>query len=197
MAYTVWGTTFLNFDVWQAASAIVLVLVLAAILRWTPLGRQIKATRVNPELATHHRHQRQHRSTSSCFFIGTIFAGVAAIWYGLKYTVDPGMGFTPVIYAFVVAFLAGTASSPIRVFITGIVVALIEQYSSIWLSARWTQTAVFVVLRRSTSSSWRSRPARFSTRLRRTAAGRRGREPWSSGSTTSIRSCSTPRWRCR
>ena len=56
------------------------------------------------------------------------------------------MGFKPVIFAFVVAFLAGTASSPIRVFATGIVVALIEQYSSIWLSVRWTQTAVFVVL---------------------------------------------------
>ena len=56
------------------------------------------------------------------------------------------MGFKPVIFAFVVAFLAGTASSPIRVFVTGIVVALIEQYSSIWLSVRWTQTAVFVVL---------------------------------------------------
>ena len=71
---------------------------------------------------------------------------MAAIWYGLKYTVDPAMGFNPVIYAFVVAFLAGTARSPIRVFVTGIIVALIEQYSSIWLSARWTQTAVFVVL---------------------------------------------------
>ena len=44
---------------------------------------------------------------------------MAAIWYGLKYTVDPAMGFTPVIYAFVVAFLAGTARSPIRVFVTG------------------------------------------------------------------------------
>ena len=33
-----------------------------------------------------------------------------------------------------------------RVFLAGIVVALIEQYSSIWLSVRWTQTAVFVVL---------------------------------------------------
>ena len=31
-------------------------------------------------------------------------------------------------------------------FITGILVALIEQYSSICLSVRWTQTAVFVVL---------------------------------------------------
>jgi branched-subunit amino acid ABC-type transport system permease component len=144
-AYTVWGTTFINFDVWQAVSAIVLVLALAAILRYTALGRQIKATRVNPDLA---RIIGINANTIYLivFFIGTVFAGVAAIWYGLKYTVDPGMGFTPVIYAFVVAFLAGTARSPVRVFLTGIVVALIEQYSSIWLSARWTQTAVFVVL---------------------------------------------------
>ena len=33
-----------------------------------------------------------------------------------------------------------------RVHTTDDVVALIEQYSSIWLSVRWTQTAVFVVL---------------------------------------------------
>jgi branched-subunit amino acid ABC-type transport system permease component len=145
VAYTVWGTTFLNFDVWQAASAVIIILALAAVLRWTALGRQIKATRVNPELA---RIIGINANTVYLivFGIGTAMAGVAAIWYGLKYTVDPGMGFTPVIYAFVVAFLAGTASSPIRVFITGIIVALIEQYSSIWLSARWTQTAVFVVL---------------------------------------------------
>ena len=37
------------------------------------------------------------------------------------------MGYAPVIYAFVVAFLAGTARSPIRVFLIGIVVGLIEQ----------------------------------------------------------------------
>jgi branched-chain amino acid transport system permease protein len=145
VAYTFWDTTFINFDVWQAASAIFLVVALWALLRWTPLGRQIKATRVNPELA---RIIGINANTIYLivFFIGSLFAGVAAIWYGLKYTVDPAMGFTPVIYAFVVAFLAGTARSPIRVFLTGIVVALIEQYSSIWLSARWTQTAVFVVL---------------------------------------------------
>jgi len=32
------------------------------------------------------------------------------------------------------------------VFFTGILVALIEQYASIWLSVRWTQTTVFVIL---------------------------------------------------
>ena len=58
----------------------------------------------------------------------------------------PGHGDAAVTYAFVVAFLGGTARSPIRVFLMGIVVALIEQYSSIWLSVQYTQTAVFVVL---------------------------------------------------
>ena len=56
------------------------------------------------------------------------------------------MGFTPVIFAFVVAFLAGTAASPIKVLFVGIGISLVEQCSSIWLEARWTQTAVFVIL---------------------------------------------------
>ena len=116
------------------------------LLRYTSLGRSIKATRVEPRARPDDRHRRERRSTCSCFFIGTLLRGVAAFWYGLQFTIDPAMGFKPVIFAFVVAFLAGTASSPIRVFLTGIAVALIEQYASIWLSVRWTQTAVFVVL---------------------------------------------------
>ncbi len=144
-AYHWWNTVFLNFDVWQGASGIVIVVLLALMLRYTSLGRRIKATRVNADLARTIGINAD-ATYVICFVLGTICAGVSAIWYGLKYTVDPGMGFTPVIYAFLVAFLAGTVRSPIRVFVTGIAVALIEQYSSIWLSARFTQTAVFVVL---------------------------------------------------
>ena len=143
--YHLWDTVFLNFDVWQAASGDRHRRRPRAMLRYTPLGRRIKATRVNPELAKTIGIDAD-RVYVICFVIGTVCAGVSAIWYGLKYTVDPGMGFNPVIYSFVVAFLAGTNRSPIRVFIVGILVALLEQYSSIWLSARFTQTAVFVVL---------------------------------------------------
>lgn len=143
--YHVWDTVFLNFDLWQAASGIVITLALALMLRYSALGRRIKATRVNRDLAQTIGIDAD-RTYVICFFLGTTCAGVSAIWYALKYTLDPGMGFSPVIYSFVVAFLAGTTSSPIRVFVTGVVVALIEQYSSIFLSVRWTQTAVFVVL---------------------------------------------------
>ena len=143
--WSIWKVNFLNFDVWQAGSALLLVLLLTALLRYTGLGRAIKATRVNPELAT---IIGINASTIYliCFFIGTLLAGVAALWYGLQFTTDPSMGARPVIFAFVVAFLAGTASAPLRVFLTGIVVGLIENLASIWLSVRWTQLAVFVLL---------------------------------------------------
>jgi branched-subunit amino acid ABC-type transport system permease component len=145
VGHELWDAIFINFDVWQAGSAIAITLLLAAMLRYTALGRRIKATRVNPDLARTIGIDAD-RTYVIVFFLGTICAGVAAFWYALKYTVDPGMGSLPVTYAFVVAFLGGTTRSPIRVFLTGIAVALIEQYASIWLSVRYTQTAVFVVL---------------------------------------------------
>ncbi len=135
----------LNYDVFQVLSGLVLVLVLAGLLRFSPLGRAIKATRGNPEMA-------QIIGINSrviymvCFGIGTLFSGVAGFWYGMKFSVIPDMGLRPVIFAFVVAFLAGTASSPIRVFAVGIAVSLVEQWSSMFMSVRWTQTAVFVIL---------------------------------------------------
>jgi branched-chain amino acid transport system permease protein len=144
-AWHIGDVSFLNFDVYQTLSSLACVLALAALLRYTSLGRQIKATRVNPELATI-IGINANTVYLICFAIGTFFAGVAAFWYSVQFTVEPAMGQRPTIFAFVVAFLAGTASHPVRVFLTGIVVALIEQWSSMFISTRWTQTAVFVLL---------------------------------------------------
>jgi branched-subunit amino acid ABC-type transport system permease component len=166
--YQIWKVRFLNYDVYQSLSGLAFVLVLTALLRFTPLGRAIKATRVNPDLA-----QIIGINTNTiylvCFFIGSLACGLAAFWYGLQFTVAPDMGQRPVIFAFVVAFLAGTARSPIRVFFTGVAVALIEQWSSIWLDTRWTQLAVFVILvgyLTSLSLPGRESFARFIRRLR-------------------------------
>lgn len=144
-AWSLGSTRFENFDVWQTASSLALVLLLTGLLRFTGLGRAIKATRVNPDLATI-IGINANLIYLVCFAIGSFLCGVAAFWYGLQFTVEPNMGQRPVIFAFVVAFLAGTARSPLRVYFTGIAVALVEQWASIWLSVRWTQTAVFVIL---------------------------------------------------
>ena len=81
-----------------------------------------------------------------CFVIGSLLAGVEAFWFGLKYSVQADMGFKPVIYAFVVGFLAGTARAPVRIFVVGVVLSVVEQLSSIFLEVRWTQLVVFVIL---------------------------------------------------
>jgi branched-chain amino acid transport system permease protein len=126
-------------------TGVILVAALTALLRYTGLGRAIKATRGNPEMA---RIIGINPNTIYliCFAVGSTFCGVAAYWYGLKYSVQADMGFKPVIFAFVVGFLAGTASAPARIFIVGVVVSVIEQLSSIFLEVRWTQLVVFVIL---------------------------------------------------
>lgn len=143
--WELFGVTFLNFDIYQLVLYSTLVLILAAVLRFTPLGRMVRATRSNPDLALTIGIDSK-LVYMIVFGIGTFLAGVVAVWQGLQFAVEPAMGTRPVIYAIVVAFLAGTARSPIRVFLTGILIALIEQWASMWLSVRWTQTSVFVLL---------------------------------------------------
>lgn len=141
-----WGpTSFRWIDLWQVLSGLVLVLALTALLRFTSLGRSIKATRGNPEMA---RIIGIDPNTIYlvCFAIGSAFGGVSAFWYGVKYSVSADMGFKPVIFAFVVGFLAGTARAPLRIFTVGILVSVVEQLSSLFLEVRWTQLVVFVIL---------------------------------------------------
>ncbi len=163
--------TFLNFDVHQLIIYAALTLLLAALLRFTSLGRMVRAARSNPDLAFTIGIDSHVVYMIVCG-IATFLAGVVAVWSGIQFAVEPAMGTRPVIYAIVVAFLAGTASSPIRVFLTGILVALLEQWASMWLSVRWTQTTVFVLL--IAYLSWKSfRASAFSARLHR--SGRRFR----------------------
>jgi branched-subunit amino acid ABC-type transport system permease component len=134
-----------SFELEQVATCLILVAGLAAFLAFTPVGRSIKAVRSNPGLASV-LGISVRRVNLVCFAAAGLISGACALWYGLLYTVQPSMGDTTVIYGFVVAFLAGTRSSPLRALPVGIGLGLIEQWASNWLSLQWTQTAVFIVL---------------------------------------------------
>lgn len=134
-----------DFELYEAATALALVVALALFLARTPLGRSVKAVRSNPGLAGV-LGISVAKVNLVCFGIAGLISGACALWYGLINTVQPTMGDTIVIYGFVVAFLAGTHRSPLRAVPVGLAVALLEQYASIWLSLQWTQTTVFVVL---------------------------------------------------
>jgi branched-subunit amino acid ABC-type transport system permease component len=144
-SFTLGGLTLVSFDLYQSATSLVLVAALSALLRWTSLGRVIRAVRGNPGLADAMGFNARTVHLV-CFAIGSAIAGACAIWYGLQFTVDPSMGDRPGVYAVVVAFLAGTSASPARVLLVGLGVGLAEQWSSHWLSVQWSQTTVFAIL---------------------------------------------------
>jgi len=139
------GAHLINIDIYSVVGGVLLVALLTCLLRFTGLGRAIKATRSNPEMALLIGVDPA-RIYLVVFAIASLFAGFAAIMAAVKYSVEPTMGFRPVVLAFVVAFLGGTAKPPSRVFATGLIIGLIETISSIWLPVRWTQLVVFVIL---------------------------------------------------
>jgi branched-subunit amino acid ABC-type transport system permease component len=132
----------------DVASVIVFWLLLAGLaagLRYTRAGRVIRAVRVNPDMALA-VGIRPARVYLLVFALGSVLAGVAAIFSAVKYAAVPDMGNRPLVYAFVVAFLAGTRSSPLLVGATGMLLGLVESLSGIWLSAQWSSLVVFAVL---------------------------------------------------
>lgn len=134
-----------NFELLMLLTCVGLVLALTAFLAFTPLGRSVKAVRSNPPLAAV-LGIGLRKVNLVCFAVAGLISGAAALWNGLLYSVDPGMGDAVIMYAFVVAFLAGTRTSPLRALAVGLGIGLLEQWSSIWLSVQWSQTAVFTVL---------------------------------------------------
>jgi branched-subunit amino acid ABC-type transport system permease component len=128
----------------------VLALWATAIIVWqllsrSRLGREVNAVKVNPMMARA-VGIRDQRTYLYVFAIGTIAAGVAALFDAMRFSATPDMGLRPVFYAFVVAFLAGIGRSPIVVMIVGVGLGLVEGLSLNWVSSQWQTTVVFAVL---------------------------------------------------
>ncbi len=136
---------FTNIKLYRALSAVVLVAAIAATMRWTALGRSIKATRSNPELAAvlGIATRRVHLAV---FAIASAAAGLAGFWSGVEFSLQPIMGGQALFFAVIAAFLAGPTRSPIRIFATGVLLALLEQYASLWIDSQRAQLAVFALL---------------------------------------------------
>jgi|SRR5579875_2121740 len=140
------GTVRLTvLDVISALVALALILLLALFLQHTKFGRIITAVRVNPEMASAVGIDTE-RVFLLVFAIGTALGGVAALFYSNKYAAVPDMGYNAVFIAFVVAFLAGTSSSPQNIFAAGLFVGAIESLSGLWLKTQWSPLVVFSVL---------------------------------------------------
>jgi branched-chain amino acid transport system permease protein len=122
-----------------------LILALGALLRFTGLGRVIKAVRGNPSLAAI-MGVDAGRIYLIVFTIGSMLCGCAGILAGARFAVLPDMGVKPIAICFVVAFLGGTRGTPVTVGLAGMFIGLVESLSGIWVSPQWSSLVVFSIL---------------------------------------------------
>lgn len=139
------SVTFTNLELSMVIVFWALICGLAGLLRYTSLGRQIKAVRSNPGLARI-AGVEPDRIHLWVFALGSLLCGSAGILTGMRFSVQPDMGTRPVVFAFVVAFLGGSTNSPLVVGLAGLGLGLIESTSELWVAPQWTSLVIFSVL---------------------------------------------------
>jgi branched-chain amino acid transport system permease protein len=143
--YSVGGVDFTAQDIAWVSILWFAAVVTWGLLRYTPLGRQINAVRVNPEMAEA-VGIRKERTYLIVFALGAILAGLHSELFAMKFAATPEMGEQPLFYAFVVAFLAGLGKPPLWVMLVGTLLGVVESVSAEVVSVSWGQAVVFGIL---------------------------------------------------
>ena len=143
--FTAFGISVSNIQVLILVTALILMILLQLIIQKTKLGTAMRAVAVDQEAAALVGINPDH-VISFTFGLGSALAGAAGVLIGLYYnSIDPLMGMTPGIKAFVAAVVGGIGSIP-GAAIGGFLIGLLETgVQAIGLSA-YKDAAVYVVL---------------------------------------------------
>lgn len=143
--YHLGPVTVTNVQLTILAVSIVLMLGLNFIVKQTKMGKAMRAVSVDSD-AAQLMGINVNRTISFTFALGSALAGAAGCLIGLYYNaIDPLMGMTPGIKAFVAAVLGGIGIIP-GAAIGGFVIGLLETFSvSIGLSS-FKDAIVYAIL---------------------------------------------------
>jgi branched-subunit amino acid ABC-type transport system permease component len=143
--YMVANLSFTRLELTFVAVSVLVVVALTVLFNRTILGQEVRAVRGNPGLALA-TGVNVRRVFLVVFALGTLMAGIAAVFDGMRFSVTPDMGNTPVFYAVVVAFVAGTRRSPLVVGAVGLGIGLFQVLSTLWVSENLSALTVFGLL---------------------------------------------------
>ncbi len=146
------GTTDINIPPLVSAPSILLIAVvvpmmigLTVLVKWTQIGRAMRATAQNP-VAARLMGINVDRVIGATFLTGGALGGVASVIYSLKiHTIDYQMGYQNGLYAFTAAVLGGIGNIPGAV-LGGLVIGLVRYLGSQWVGDRWVNALIFGVL---------------------------------------------------
>ena len=139
------GLRFTYKDLMVIAVTVPTMVALTLFVRYTTLGKAMRATAQNPT-AAQLMGINVDRVIAATFAIGGALAGVASVVYGLYFnTVGYQMGFQNGLYAFTAAVLGGIGNIPGAV-LGGIVLGLVRSLGSRYAGEEWSEALVFGIL---------------------------------------------------
>lgn len=143
--YEWFGIRVSNVQLLIFATTIILMIILQLIVKKTKMGRAMRAAAADP-VAAELMGININGTISFVFAIGSAMAGAAGVLIGLYYnSIEPTMGLTPGIKAFVAAVVGGVGSIPGAAVGAVIIGCLESMMQAIGFSA-FKDAAVYVVL---------------------------------------------------
>lgn len=143
--YEWFGIRVTNVQLLIFTTTIILMIVLQLIVKKTKMGRAMRAAAADP-VAAELMGININGTISFVFAIGSAMAGAAGVLIGLYYnSIEPTMGMTPGIKAFVAAVVGGVGSIPGAAVGAVIIGCLESMMQAIGFSA-FKDAAVYVVL---------------------------------------------------
>lgn len=134
-----------NIQLLILAVSIILMILLQLIVKKTKMGKAMRAVSVDSD-AAQLMGINVNRTISYTFALGSAWAGAAGVLIGLYYnSIDPLMGMTPGIKAFVAAVLGGIGIIP-GAALGGFVIGMLETISTAIGLSDYRDAVVYAVL---------------------------------------------------
>lgn len=122
----------------------VLVIWVALMLRYTKLGKAMRAVAADPELAWMTGIDRDWVILWA-FAIGSMLSGVAGILVMLDVDMTPTMGMNVLMMAVVAVIVGGVGSIP-GIVMGALLIGFAQNFGAWWLSSQWQEAIVFAIL---------------------------------------------------
>ena len=125
--------------------ALLLMGALTYFVRYTKLGKAMRATAQDPD-AARMMGVEVDRVVMTAFFLGSALAGACGMIFGLYYNLAKvDIGFAAGLRAFTAAVLGGIGNVP-GAMLGGVLIGLIEALSGQQFGAAWTDVVIFGLL---------------------------------------------------
>jgi branched-subunit amino acid ABC-type transport system permease component len=163
LIYIIWGPQFLFYSqelrpAWELplqvrlkpdqvfilTLALLLVLLLYLFLQRTKLGKAMRATADNPQLAWVCGIDTD-RVTAWTWGLGAALAAAAGVLYGIDAQLRPDMGWSFLLPLFAAVILGGIGS-PLGALVGGIILGVVQQVSTAFLLPTYKPAVAFLVL---------------------------------------------------